>query len=923
MKKNKTILLLFQNSLKITKACTLNFLVISLLFFVQSLKSQCPPGNVILHTQEEVDQFQVDYPNCSNFQGDIQIGCIDCNTDIVDLSSFSQLTSVSGDFFIWYNENLSSLVGLENMINIGGDIILVNNASLASLVGLENLGSIGGTFRLSNASLTSLEGLESLSTIGGTFYITSNPGLNTLTGLGSNVSIGGSLSISDNDNLTNLVGLESVNTLGVSLFIKDNNNLSSLTGLENFTSISGSLQISTNSNLVDLTGLDNLIFVGDDLRIIANNNLISLAALESLMDINGDLVLIGNTNLNDLMGLDNVTFVGHELRIEQSNLSNLDGLTGLTIIGSLYILDNDNLVSIQGLENVTNPLVGGAFISNNENLSICCAILPFLSTASTISIHDNAPGCNSEADIIDSCTPTDPCDALSITTSSSASGSSGSVTITGLDASPVSKVLIFNSNWQTLFDCFGNCNATETITGLHDGDYIVKASLHDQGWSQICEIQQSVSVGAQDCTGLGGDNDGDGTCADDDCDDTNPNIPTTPGTTCDDGDANTNNDVIQPDGCTCAGTPIGGDPCDGLQISSTNTSITVSGLDGAPISKLQIFDADWNIVSHCFGDCQPTETVMGLGEGTYFVRVTLHDVSWQALCDVEQYVTLGGGPTDPCDDLGVEVVDGTVSIQGIANAAITKVHIFDEGWSTVYDCFGVGDCSPPGTLVLADGDYHIRVGTYTAGWQAICEELFDVTVTSGSGSALVIHSQQDIFFFLASKNGRTSRLDWVSNLDYITTSYEVERSADGEQFLPLDVVPSDFSDYDHHNYVIEDASPFPGDNYYRVKMLLQNGTHRYSSIQKLHFEIAFDDFHVYPNPATDRLMVDLGDMLYSASHIAIYNNLGKLVYETIPGIAVSQQIAINIHMLPSGVYTIFVTSPEQARRSKKFVVSRL
>ena len=59
----------------------------------------------------------------------------------------------------------------------------------------------------------------------------------------------------------------------------------------------------------------------------------------------------------------------------------------------------------------------------------------------------------------------------------------------------------------------------------------------------------------QDCTNNGGDSDGDGICADVDCDDNDVNIGAQQeaGTACDDGDDTTINDIIQSDGCTCAG----------------------------------------------------------------------------------------------------------------------------------------------------------------------------------------------------------------------------------------------------------------------------------------------------------------------------------------------------------------------------------
>ncbi len=60
------------------------------------------------------------------------------------------------------------------------------------------------------------------------------------------------------------------------------------------------------------------------------------------------------------------------------------------------------------------------------------------------------------------------------------------------------------------------------------------------------------------CANNGGDTDSDGICADEDCDDNDANIGAkqSAGTACDDGDTATINDIIQEDGCTCAGTTM-------------------------------------------------------------------------------------------------------------------------------------------------------------------------------------------------------------------------------------------------------------------------------------------------------------------------------------------------------------------------------
>ena len=50
------------------------------------------------------------------------------------------------------------------------------------------------------------------------------------------------------------------------------------------------------------------------------------------------------------------------------------------------------------------------------------------------------------------------------------------------------------------------------------------------------------------CELAGGDSDDDGICDDEDCAPANPNLPATPGTSCDDGNSDTQNDIIQADG---------------------------------------------------------------------------------------------------------------------------------------------------------------------------------------------------------------------------------------------------------------------------------------------------------------------------------------------------------------------------------------
>ncbi|MFK8009523.1 MAG: peroxidase family protein [Saprospiraceae bacterium] len=85
-------------------------------------------------------------------------------------------------------------------------------------------------------------------------------------------------------------------------------------------------------------------------------------------------------------------------------------------------------------------------------------------------------------------------------------------------------------------------------TTCNDGDANTE---NDVVTADGCDCE---GIAINPCLAAGGiDSDGDGVCDDEDCQPFNGNLPTLPGTPCDDGMANTMNDVIAADGCSCAG----------------------------------------------------------------------------------------------------------------------------------------------------------------------------------------------------------------------------------------------------------------------------------------------------------------------------------------------------------------------------------
>lgn len=148
--------------------------------------SICPPGDVFIGSQAEADQFLIDYPNCTEINGSLLFQVGSGSSDLVDLTPFSNITSVLGSLQFNNNQELESIAGLENLTSVGTNINLYNN-------GIQNIDPLNG-----------------IETLGGLIYIDNNPALVNLNGFASLTEMGGHIDISNNAILSDISGLENI-----------------------------------------------------------------------------------------------------------------------------------------------------------------------------------------------------------------------------------------------------------------------------------------------------------------------------------------------------------------------------------------------------------------------------------------------------------------------------------------------------------------------------------------------------------------------------------------------------------------------------------------------------------------------------------------------------------------------------------------
>ena len=400
----------------------ITILILAGLNLISSAQS-CIPDYIDFYLQSQVDSFQINYPGCTEIEGDVYIS----GNDITNLIGLGVLTSIGGNLRIENTSSLTKLNGLNNISVIGEDLLIEDNESLYNFDGLSSLVQINGTLTIKeNSSLVSLSGLDNLTTIGEDINIgcsgyswTGNPLLSNLSGLNSLSSIGNSLricrnhgltdlsgienltnveniSISSNDNLSSLTGLQGISNIDGYIYIGWNDllnsldglnnlttvgsltlfrlpNLDNLSGLEHLCTVNGDLEISSNHTIINITSLDSLIYIGGQLTIDNNYDLIDLSGFENLTEIGGGLEIINNTYLSNINALSSVTSIGGDLIIRTHPFfTSLIGLSGVTsIAGNLTISNMSQITSLSGIENISASSIENLNISWLYSLTDC------------------------------------------------------------------------------------------------------------------------------------------------------------------------------------------------------------------------------------------------------------------------------------------------------------------------------------------------------------------------------------------------------------------------------------------------------------------------------------------------------------------------------------------------------------------------
>lgn len=543
--------------------------------------------------------------------------------------------------------------------------------------------------------------------------------------------------------------------------------------------------------------------------------------------------------------------------------------------------------------------------------------------------------------------------------------------------------LIDITNWQykLVGKCENDCDPLPTFSNLTKGDYILKVFNPD--WTLACNLNfnnriqitgNTTTETLNFCAVFGGDEDGDGICADEDCDDNNPNYPKTVGSPCDDGNNQTENDVIGEDGCTCTGETIDDETdnsnhqlpsitCGEVNISYGNGQIQLKGAAGKSYPfKIQLKQSPYTILS-CH-DCGDAKAFNNLPNGHYQIWVnyvscglielkevsivnSCEDTDGDGICNPEDCapndINLPLPVDTPCNDGNENTIEDKIQADGCTCAGREIVE--NENNTTSLPCGEITIKYGNGTILitgLPDKSYQFSIHDMDDGWQQVAscwnncghtqkitnlaphkykvkvyggEQTCNVDIQLGN-TASSRSLSSNIFDLATTGSAKAIHLEWAAGGLEATDYFVIEKSLDSLHFQAIKTIGKT-----DHPYLFKerDTNPDYGINYYRIRQQFYSGAFRYSPIRKEAWYLEESSITLFPNPAQSTLNLSIGHFAKLEGEVMIFNRLGlsvatkKLTKE-------DASLQFDVANLPNGLYYLVIEAKNRKPIARQFMV---
>lgn len=168
--------------------------------------------------------------------------------------------------------------------------------------------------------------------------------------------------------------------------------------------------------------------------------------------------------------------------------------------------------------------------------------------------------------------------------------------------------------------------------------------------------------------------------------------------------------------------------------------------------------------------------------------------------------------------------------------------------------------------------------------------------------------------FKALKENTSVKLSWSTTEETNSERFDIERSKTGKQWEIIGSIAAQGESKVRNEYYFTDSNPSNGNNYYRLKMIDSDQTFSYSRINQL----SVDNFKisVYPNPATDFILIEAADQK-DVSNIQLFDINGFRVYNS----GEKSINAIDVRNIKAGIHLIKIHKTDGSAWTQRILVA--
>ena len=405
--------------------------------------------------------------------------------------------------------------------------------------------------------------------------------------------------------------------------------------------------------------------------------------------------------------------------------------------------------------------------------------------------------------------------------------------------------------------------------------------------------------------------------------------------------------------------------CAAIDIIVDNNAVRINNLN-APNKIVKLFDEAYNIVEECADDCSVPTNFSSLPIGNYFVDVQLYTVDWVFICETQQAININtaegengdggdngnsdGGSNDnnegdnqngsPCENVSISHTSSAILLSNFSTAN-KIVNIFDENYEQVFNCFT--DCLAEVESPIADtGNYIIDIQLYSDEWSLVCQERTTLNVSSTEMSGnnnenegntdeqpldceaveIIAAGTQISVANLAAPNSIVKVFS--ENFDLI---FECVGNC-GTEVVATDLIDGNYQvniDFFDESWspICEKVTPITLGG--STSDAITPTEERLSNTIALSTSNNFgtSNLALYPNPASDEIILDIVGFNQQNAKVRIYNQLLATVWSENILINNQSKQVIDLSSIDNGVYMVVFQVEGQLPITKKLLVHKV